>query len=77
MRPRQDPSTSICPPAAVIRSLALALKRCAFTISFFAEPTSAAVFAGLERLVAAGEIGGDDLTLVAITGFGLKDEMPG
>ena len=43
----------------------------------FAEPTSAAAFAGLERLVADGVIGGDDLTLVAITGFGLKDEMPG
>jgi len=42
----------------------------------FAEPTSAAAFAGLERLVADGVIGGDDLTLVAITGFGLKDEMP-
>ena len=41
----------------------------------FAEPTSAAAFAGLERLVADGVIGADDPTLVPVTGFGLKDEV--
>ena len=42
----------------------------------YAEPTSAAAFAGLERLVDAGIIGRDDLTLVPVTGFGLKDAAP-
>ena len=39
----------------------------------FAEPTSAAAFAGLERLVQRGEIGNGDRVLVPVTGAGLKD----
>ena len=40
----------------------------------FAEPTSAAAFAGLERLVQQGVIAADDPVLVPVTGFGLKDD---
>ena len=39
----------------------------------YAEPTSAAAFAGLERLIDLGVIGRDDVVLVPVTGFGLKD----
>ena len=39
----------------------------------FVEPTSAAAFAGLELLIADGRILNGDLTVVPITGFGLKD----
>ena len=39
----------------------------------FAEPTSAAAFAGLAQLVDCGVIGTNDSVLVPITGFGLKD----
>ena len=39
----------------------------------FVEPTSAAAFAGLELLVADRTISKGDLTVVPITGFGLKD----
>ena len=42
----------------------------------FAEPTSAAALAGLEKLIGSGTIGPDDTALVAITGFGLKDALP-
>jgi threonine synthase len=42
----------------------------------FAEPTSAAAFAGLAELVRRGVIGGDDTVLVPITGSGLKDDTP-
>ena len=42
----------------------------------FAEPTSAAAFAGLETLVERGVIGGRDTVLLPVTGFGLKDAMP-
>ena len=42
----------------------------------FAEPTSAAAFAGLETLTERGAIGNDDTVLVPVTGFGLKDAMP-
>ncbi len=42
----------------------------------FAEPTSAAALAGLEKLIGSGTIGPDDAALVAITGFGLKDALP-
>ncbi len=42
----------------------------------FAEPTSAAAFAGLELLVQNGAVKRDDLTAVAVTGFGLKDKLP-
>ena len=42
----------------------------------YCEPTSAAAFAGLEALIAEGHIGADDVVLVAVTGFGLKDDPP-
>ena len=42
----------------------------------FAEPTSAAAFAGLEALVDQGVIQEADTVLVPVTGFGLKDEPP-
>ena len=42
----------------------------------FIEPTSAAAFAGLEALVAQGVIGRHDVTLIPVTGFGLKDPIP-
>jgi threonine synthase len=43
----------------------------------FAEPTSAAAFAGLEALVSGGGIGKGEVVLVPVTGFGLKDAIPG
>ena len=42
----------------------------------FAEPTSAAAFAGLDALVDQGVIQEADTVLVPVTGFGLKDEPP-
>jgi len=42
----------------------------------FAEPTSAAAFAGLEILTSEGVIQEGDDVLVPVTGFGLKDEPP-
>jgi threonine synthase len=42
----------------------------------FAEPTSAAAFAGLKLLVQDGVVERDGLTVVAVTGFGLKDKLP-
>ncbi|MCS5668165.1 MAG: pyridoxal-phosphate dependent enzyme [Dehalococcoidia bacterium] len=42
----------------------------------FAEPTSAAAFAGLEKLSEQGVINEGDIVLVPVTGFGLKDEPP-
>lgn len=42
----------------------------------FAEPTSAAAFAGLELLASQGVIQQSDDVLVPVTGFGLKDEPP-
>ena len=42
----------------------------------YAEPTSAAAFAGLEFLVKDGHISAADTVLVPITGFGLKDNPP-
>ena len=42
----------------------------------FAEPTSAAAFAGLFRLVADGTIDADDAVLVPVTGAGTKDRLP-
>ena len=41
----------------------------------FAEPTSAAAFAGLRQLIAERVIAPGDRALVPITGFGLKDEV--
>ena len=46
------------------------------TEGIYAEPTSAAAFAGLEELVGRGEIGADESVVVAVTGFGLKDKAP-
>ena len=42
----------------------------------FAEPTSAAAFAGLEALIAQGVISPSDSVLLPVTGFGLKDDFP-
>ena len=42
----------------------------------FAEPTSAAAFAGLEALVDQGVIQEADTVLVPVTGSGLKDGPP-
>ena len=42
----------------------------------FAEPTSAAAFAGLEILTNSGVVHRDDNAPVPVTGFGLKDEPP-
>jgi threonine synthase len=42
----------------------------------FAEPTSAAAFAGLEEIAKQGVIRENDTVLVPVTGFGLKDEVP-
>ena len=39
----------------------------------FAEPTSAAAFAGLEKLAVAGAVADGEDALIPITGFGLKD----
>ena len=46
------------------------------TEGIYAEPTSAAAFAGLEELVGRGEIGADESVVVPVTGFGLKDKAP-
>ena len=51
-------------------------KRLAVREGIYCEPTSAAAFAGLEALVNDGHIGPDDVVLVAVTGFGLKDDPP-
>jgi threonine synthase len=42
----------------------------------YAEPTSAAAFAGLEALVRGGHIGDSESVLVPVTGSGLKDAPP-
>jgi len=42
----------------------------------FAEPTSAAAFAGIELLVATGVIGAEEVVLAPVTGSGLKDDTP-
>ncbi len=42
----------------------------------FVEPTSAATFAGLAAIVDQGTIQPDELTLLPLTGFGLKDRVP-
>ena len=51
-------------------------KRLAASEGIFAEPTSAAAFAGLELMVQRGHIRSDEVTLAPITGFGLKDALP-
>ena len=51
-------------------------KRLAAGDGIYCEPTSAAAFAGLEVLVNQEHIGADDVVLVAVTGFGLKDDPP-
>ena len=42
----------------------------------YAEPTSAAAFAGLEVLMEQGHIKSNETVLVPVTGFGLKDTPP-
>ena len=42
----------------------------------YAEPTAAAAFAGIERLVESGVIGAGERVLAPVTGFGLKDAPP-
>ena len=42
----------------------------------FAEPTSAAAFAGIEHLVRRGDVRSTDSVLVPVTGSGLKDAPP-
>ena len=51
-------------------------KRLAESEGIYAEPTSAAAFAGLERLVGESRIARDESVLMAVTGFGLKDAPP-
>ena len=51
-------------------------KRLAASEGIFAEPTSAAAFAGIELMLQHGNIQGDEAILAAITGFGLKDALP-
>ena len=51
-------------------------RQLAETEGIYAEPTSAAAFAGLEQLVHRGEIQSSDSVLVPVTGFGLKDTPP-
>ena len=41
----------------------------------FAEATSAATFAGLVKLIAAGNIRAEDQVLIPITGSGLKEPL--
>ncbi len=57
-------------------SIILWQRRLAASEGVFAEPTSAAAFAGLELLIRRGHISEDDIVLAAITGFGLKDALP-
>ena len=52
-------------------------RRLAEAEGIYAEPTSAAAFAGLERLAAEVRIAKDETVLVVVTGFGLKDAPPG
>lgn len=51
-------------------------KRLAASEGIFAEPTSAAAFAGVESLLGQGHIQSNETVLAAITGFGLKDALP-
>lgn len=50
--------------------------RLAHLEGIYAEPTSAAAFAALVELARRGEVGPDDLVVVAVTGSGLKDPGP-
>ena len=51
-------------------------RRLAELEGIYAEPTSAAAFAGLMELVDSGIIQKTDRVLVPVTGFGLKDAPP-
>jgi threonine synthase len=42
----------------------------------YAEPTSAAALAALALLARRGDVGPEDLVVVAVTGSGLKDPGP-
>ena len=50
--------------------------RLAQTEGIYAEPTSAAAFAGLAELAIRGFVGANDVVVVAVTGSGLKDPGP-
>ena len=52
-------------------------RRMAQDEGLFMEPTSAAAFSGLESLVAQGAVRPGEVVLVPVTGFGLKDRLPG
>ena len=52
------------------------LRRLARTEGLFCEPTSAAAFAGLEKLVTDGAIRQGEDVLVPVTGSGLKEPLP-
>ena len=51
-------------------------RRLAEMEGIYAEPTSAAAFAGLAELVRTGKIGASERVLVPVTGSGLKDAPP-
>jgi len=51
-------------------------KDLAETEGIFAEPTSAAAFAGIASLIDEGAVSRDDEVLVPVTGSGLKDDPP-
>lgn len=61
--------------AVTVAEAAIALwqRKLASREGVFGEPTSAAAFAGLARLVAEGTIGQGDSVLVPVTGAGAKD----
>jgi threonine synthase len=50
-------------------------RRLARDEGIFCEATSAAAFAGLERLIASGAIGHGDSVVVPVTGSGLKEPV--
>ncbi len=50
-----------------------AMKSLASEAAVFSEPAAATAFAGLEKAVAAGQVGPDEQIVVLLTGSGLKD----
>lgn len=71
---RQCGGEALAVPDSEIKSWQSRLAR---TEGLFCEPTSAAAFAGLSRLVESGIIGSDETVLAPITGSGLKDPVSG
>ena len=70
---RESGGTSLAVPDADITRWQ---KLLASSEGIFAEPTSAAAFAGLQVLVERGVVRTDEIALVPVTGFGLKDALP-